>query len=61
MKRQRVSTPSNIRFEGKTIDRLEQQAVRFGLTKSELVRQAVIDKLPEWEKSNGIIIRARTT
>ena len=58
MKAARVPNPKNIRFDDATIATLSTLAERFSLTRSDLVREAVKQKLREWKES-GVIIMAR--
>jgi len=54
MKAKRVSNPTNIRFDDTTKTQLQRVAAEYGTTASELVRVAVIQKLPEWRR-DGVI------
>ena len=53
MKTKRDLTPTNVRVCKRTRARLIHLAKKHGVTPSELVRNAVAEKLPEWE-SKGI-------
>jgi len=59
MKRNTASTPASIRFDQATDTRLSDLANRFGLSRSEVVRFAVLQKLPEWEKKGVIILETK--
>jgi predicted DNA-binding protein len=58
MKRDALLTPVPVRFPRKTKRQLILTARRFGLNASAIIRQAVEQKLPEWEKSGVLIIEA---
>jgi hypothetical protein len=58
MKPIRVSQPKNIRFDEATKIALLELADSFGVTCSDLIREAVKQKLPEW-RSKGVILVAR--
>ena len=56
MKLRKSKTPTNVRLDDATSQKLSEVAARFNLPAAELIRRAVSAKLSEWEKS-GIVIR----
>jgi predicted DNA-binding protein len=58
MKRDALLNPVPVRFPKQTRKRLLSTAQRFGLNASEIIRQAVDQKLPEWEKDGVLVITA---
>jgi hypothetical protein len=54
MKLRHVPNPTNVRFDDETKSQLVSIAKTYGITASELVRVAVISKIPEW-KAEGVI------
>lgn len=60
MRRAPVDNPTNVRFELDAKARLYRLASRYGVTASDLIRAAVNDKIPKWEK-NGIVLPIRRT
>ena len=51
--------PVPVRFSHITKARVKNAAKRFGLSSSEIVRQAVEQQLPEWERLGSLTIRAK--
>jgi hypothetical protein len=49
--------PTNVRFESGALKRLKVVAKRHRLKPSQLIREAVEEKLPEWE-ARGVQFRA---
>lgn len=58
MKPQRLQKPTNIRFPEPVNKRLKIVADRFGVTQSDLVRNAVIEKIEDWERSGQLVFKA---
>ena len=58
MKKARVPVITNVRLREPCKARLNSLADRFGVTASDLVREAIEQKLPEWERT-GVILMAR--
>ena len=54
MKLRYVQNPTNVRFDEETKAQLLDLAKSYGVTASELIRVAVISKIPEW-KMEGVI------
>lgn len=59
MKTKRLPNPTNIRFPNSVKLRLREVARQFGVPESELVRNAVSEKVREWERTGELIFRAR--
>ena len=58
MKPKRLPAPTNIRFQTPVNIRLKKAATRFGVTQSDLIRNAVIEKLDQWEQTGELVFRA---
>lgn len=50
MKRNRLRNPTNIRFSDPVRDRLDRISTIYNVPVSDLVRTAVNQKVPEWER-----------
>jgi len=50
-----LQDPIPVRFTSRTKRRLNALAKRFGLNASQIVRQAVESRLPDWEAGNLVI------
>jgi len=57
MKANRLHKPSNIRFHPAVTGDLNLLSKRFGVTKSDLVRNAVKEKIAEWHKSDSVVFK----
>lgn len=55
MNQKPVKQPRNVRLDEKTILRLKTVAESHGISASDLVRNALIEKLPIWE-SRGVTL-----
>lgn len=53
----RMPNGTNVRFDAGTKQRVEKLAKKHGLKKADLVRNALLYKLDEWER-NGITFHA---
>ena len=51
--------PVPVRFTITAKARVKSAAKRFGLSSSEIIRQAVEQQLPEWERLGSLTIRAK--
>jgi predicted DNA-binding protein len=57
MKDKRLQTPSNIRFSEPVKKELHRLSRRFGVTASDLVRNAVIEKIRDYHKQDAVIFK----
>lgn len=51
--------PTTVRFKPETSRRLDRLAKRFGLNCADLIRQAVDQKVSEWEKTGVVLVNAK--
>ena len=58
MKMNRVSNPTNVRFDDETLLEIESLARALCVNKSDLIRFAVVQKLPEW-RAGGVYLKPR--
>ena len=58
MKRDALQQPTQVRLPADLKARLSTAAEQFGLTASELIRRAIEYKLPDWEQSGVLQIKA---
>lgn len=56
--KQRLNNPVSVRFPAGIEARLSLVSRRYQIKKSEVVRRALEQKLPEWENGNRIVIEA---
>lgn len=61
MKSKRLQKPTNIRFPEHVNQRLKLVADQFGVTASDLVRNAVMEKVADWEKTGQLVFRAKAS
>jgi predicted DNA-binding protein len=59
MKTKRLQNPTNIRFPERLKERLDTVAESFGVPSSELVRNAVHEKVGEWERTGTLVFKSR--
>jgi hypothetical protein len=59
MSTEKLLKPTPIRLHGSTHTRLRQAAARFRLRPAEIIRQAVDQKLTEWERGAPITIQGK--
>ena len=55
-----TSKPRNVRLDEATIDRLKGVAKSHGISASDLVRNAIMEKLPVWETRGVTLSRVNT-
>lgn len=54
-----LTRPLNLRIDSKTRQRIETLAIQHGVKVSDIVRFAMADKIPEWEKTGVHLKKAQ--